>query len=105
MSDATLTDAELTECAELLEPLLSLRATALVAEVRESRVAIAALTAERDHYRSIAEAGVYVTSETVEARVVEAIADFVGDFMDCEPVGDWRLIPRQIRAGEWKDKP
>ena len=40
-----------------------------------------------------------------EARTAEAIADFVGDFMDCEPVGDWRLIPRQIRAGEWKAKP
>ncbi len=43
-----------------------------------------------------------VLIQTAERQTAEAIADFVGTTMDNEPPGDWRLLPRRIRAQEWK---
>lgn len=68
------------------------------------------LTTERDTLRAEVErlraAGAWkpeeVWREEVADEVAEQIAVFVGDFMDSEPPGDWRLIPRLIRAGSWR---
>lgn len=39
------------------------------------------------------------------AEVAEQIAVFVGNSMDTDAPGDWRLLPRRIRAMEWKKTP
>jgi len=63
----------------------------------------------RERARRAEAAGAWKPSEVwreeVADEVAEQIAAFVGEFMDTEPVGDWRLLPRQIRANAWRPSP
>lgn len=99
----------------LAEEMIELLGHLNEANVRLEKARDAA-AAERDHYRSIAEAGVYVTSATIEARVVEGVAAWLGawapnymlerDFgVQNEQVGKVaEMLASQIREGAWKAK-
>jgi hypothetical protein len=73
------------------------------------RALVAALTSQRDEARveverlnRDVERVDAMTVVEVQHETAEQIAVFVGDSMNTEAPGDWRLLPRRIRAMEWK---
>lgn len=89
------------------------RSRSVSAWAAQSR-AIAKLTKERDEAMTAQDAfargqyGQYDYDNLLRqhgAEVAEQIAMFVRDSLDTDAPGDWRLLPRRIRAMEWKKKP